>query len=176
MEYYDLAEDEFVLYKGFVWLRNKKDITEIILTNINFVLITKIKKLFGKEDVIVDVYPTEKIKYYKGEPQVIKNGKIVALYFLHDETEFMFESRNECGKFMNSALKLLTDKNKFERGVDKTKAAIKCVDNSLGVDSVEIVKTGAKFAFMNKTAIGNSAVKTVGAIKSLGFGRKKSDK
>lgn len=173
MEYYDLAEDEVVLYKGYVWLKNQKDITELILTNINFVLITKIRKLFGKDEIVVDVYPAEEIKFYKGEPQVIRNGKIVALYFLHDETEFMFEARNECGRFMNAALKLLTDKNKFERAVDKTKGAIKCVDDSLGVDSVGIVKSGARFAFMNRKAIGSGAAKTVGAIKSLGFGKKK---
>ena len=47
MEHYDLEEDEVVLYKGKVSLQNQKGITELILTNINFVLITKQKKLFS---------------------------------------------------------------------------------------------------------------------------------
>lgn len=165
MEYYDLAEDEVVLYKGSVLLKDKKGTTELVLTNINFVLITKIKKLLAKDEVVVDVYPTNEIKIYEGTPQVLKKGNLVELYFFHEETEFTFESGNECRKFMNAALKLLTHKNKFERAVDKTKGAIHCVDESLGVDSVGIVKSVAT----NKTVVG----KIGGAIKHIGFGKKK---
>ncbi|MBQ4541367.1 MAG: hypothetical protein IJA23_00795 [Clostridia bacterium] len=165
MEFYDLDEDEVVLYKGCVALKDQKGITELILTNKNFVFITKIKKLFAKDEVVVDEFPTNEVKIYNGEYQVLKKGNIVEIYFLHDEIEFAFEIGNECRKFMNSVLKLLTSKNKFERVVDKTKEAIHCVDNSLGVDSVGIVKSVAT----NKTVVG----KIGGAIKHIGFGKKK---
>ena len=64
MENYDLEQDEVVLYKGNVSLKKKKGITELVLTNINFVLITKRKRLFTKPQVFVDTYPIEEIKYY----------------------------------------------------------------------------------------------------------------
>ena len=86
MEYYDLEEDEVVLYKGKVSLQNQKGITELILTNINFVLITKQKKLFSKEQVSVETYAVNEIKCYNGNPQVIKKGNLIELYFLNDET------------------------------------------------------------------------------------------
>ena len=164
MEYYDLDEDEVVLYKGNVALKNQKGITELVLTNKNFVFITKIKKLFAKDEVVVDEFPINEVKIYNGEYQVLKKGNVVEIYFFHNEIEFAFEAGNECRKFMNAALKLLTTKNKFERAVDKTKSAIQCVDTSLGVDSVGMVKKAATGVVTHKTVIG----KAFGAIKSIG--------
>ena len=132
MEHYDLEEDEVVLYKGKVSLQNQKGITELILTNINFVLITKQKKLFSKEQVSVETYAVNEIKCYNGNPQVIKKGNLIELYFLNDETEFTFDSRNEARKFVNATLTLLTNKSAFERGAEKVKGTISTIDNTFG--------------------------------------------
>ena len=170
MENYDLEQDEVVLYKGNVSLKKKKGITELILTNINFVLITKKKRLFAKEQVSVDTYPIDEIKYYKGNPQVIKKGHLIELYFLNDETEFTFESRNEARKFVSAALNLLTNKTTFERtlekGIDKVKGTISLVDDKLGVDSVGITKGAIKNGLIGKTTnvIGNG-IKAIGHLK-----------
>ena len=73
---------------------------------------------------------------------------------------------------MNAALKLVTHKNKFERAIEKTKGAIECVDNSLGVDSVDMVKRAATGVVVHRSAIG----RTFGAIKNIGFGKRKEEK
>lgn len=169
MENYDLDESEVVLYKGDVTLKDQKGITQLILTNINFVFITKVKKMFAKDEVIVDVYSADEIKFYNQVPQVLKRGNVIELYFLHSEIEFVFSSGNECRKFMDAALKLLTHKNKFERVAGKVMAARQCVDSSFNIDSVGMVKSAAKGAIEHKSVIG----KTFGVIKNIGFGKKK---
>lgn len=167
MENYDLEESEVVLYKGKVSLTNQKGITELILTNINFVLITKHKKLFSKEQVNVETFPIEEIKFYNGVPQIIKKGHLIELYFLNEETEFTFESRNEARKFVSAALNLLTHKTTFERvfekGVDKVKGTIEMVDKKLGIDTVEITKGAIKNGIIGKTTnVIGSGVKVIG--------------
>lgn len=169
MENYDLEENEVVLYKGNVSLTKQKGITELILTNINFVLITKYKKLFSKEQVSVETYPIEEIKYYNGIPQIIKKGHLIELYFLNEETEFTFESRNEARKFVNATMKLLTHKTAFERvvenGIDKVKGTIDIVDNKLGVNTVEITKGAIKNGVVGKTTnVIGKGLKTIGKI------------
>lgn len=151
MENYELEQDEVVLYKGKVSLPQLKGETELILTNYNFVLITKQKKLFSKEKLFVETYPVVEIKFYKGVPQVLKKGHLVELYFLNDETEFTFESGSECRKFVNVSMNLLTNKNLFERSVDKIKSSISIVDNSLGINSKSIAETAIKNGVIGKT-------------------------
>lgn len=170
MEHYDLEESEVVLYKGNVSLKKKKGITELVLTNINFVLITRRKRLFSKEQVDVETFPIDEIKYYKGNPQVIKKGHLIELYFLNDETEFTFESRNEARKFVSATLNLLTNKTTFERtlekSIDKVKGTISLVDDKLGVDSVGITKGAIKNGFIGRTTnvIGNG-IKAISHLK-----------
>lgn len=169
MENYDLEECEVVLYKGKVTLPKEKGNTELLLTNINFVLITKRKKLFSKEQVNVETYPVTEIKYYKGNPQVIKKGKLIELYFLNDETEFVFESRNEARKFVTASLNLLANKNTFtrvfEKSVDTVKDTISVVDNKLGINSVEITRNAVKNGIIGKTtSIIGDGVKFIGHI------------
>ncbi|MGN0798633.1 MAG: hypothetical protein ACI4L7_03635 [Christensenellales bacterium] len=167
MENYDLQQDEVVLYKGKVVLKQKKGITELILTNKNFVLITTKKKLFAKAEVFVDTYPVKEIKYYKDNPQVIRKGQLIELYFLNDETEFMFESKSEARIFVSTALNLLTNKTTFERtflkGSDKIKNTISMVDKSLGVDTVGIAKNVIKNGMLGKTTnVIGKGVKVIG--------------
>ena len=165
MEHYDLEEDEVVLYKGKVSLQNQKGITELILTNINFVLITKQKKLFSKEQVSVETYAVNEIKCYNGNPQVIKKGNLIELYFLNDETEFTFDSRNEARKFVNATLTLLTNKSAFERGAEKVKGTISTIDNTFGIDSMSITGNVIKNGVVGKTAnVLGKGIKTISNI------------
>jgi len=165
MENYDLAQDEVVLYKGNVSLPKQKGITQLILTNINFVLITIKKKLCSKPQVNVDIYSVNEIKYYNDTPQVIKKGNLIELYFLTDEVEFTFASGNEARKFVNATLTLLTNKSSFVRRAEKVKNTISMIDNSLGIDSVGLAKNIIKNGTVVKTAstIGKG-VKTIGKI------------
>ena len=166
MKNYELDEDEVVLYKGKVDLKERKGNTELILTNKNIVLATEIKKIFSKEEVFVDIYSVGEVKDYEGKPQVLKKGNLIEIYLLHEEVEFSFDSGSECRKFMDAVLKLITHKNKFERGVDKVNSAIASVDKSLGVNSKEIAGNIVTSGGVGKTAkvIGGVA-KAIGSIK-----------
>jgi len=151
MEYYDLEENEVVLFKGEVELNNKKGLTEFILTNINFVFITKQKKLFSKPQINIETYQVNELKYYNGSPQVIKKGNLIELYFLNDEIEFRFDSRNEARKCVNAILNLLTDKTTFERTAEKVKNSISVVDKTFGIDSLKLTGDAIKGGVFGKT-------------------------
>lgn len=165
MENYDLEENEVVLYKGKVLFPNTKGTTEIILTNINFVLITKQKKIFAKEQVVVDTYAVNEIKYYNNQPQVIKKGNLIELYFLDDEIEFEFEARNEARKFVNATLNLLTNKTAFERNAEKVKNTISVIDNTLGIDTrgmtANVIKNGIVGQASNMFGKGVTAISKI---------------
>ena len=163
MENYDLEENEVVLYKGNVSLSNQKGFTQLILTNINFVLITKQKKIFGKDQVNVETYAVNELKYYNDSPQVIKKGNLIELYFLSEEVEFSFDSRNEARKFVNATLTLLTNKSTFERNAEKVKETISVIDNTLGIDSVGMTSNVTKNGVVGKaTDVISKSVKAIG--------------
>lgn len=48
--------------------------TELILTNKNIVLITRIKKIFAQEQLSVEVFPLVDVKVYDGMPQIKHNN------------------------------------------------------------------------------------------------------
>lgn len=165
MEHYDLDETEVVLYKGNVTLPNLKGDTQLILTNINLVLITRVKKLLAKEQVSVESYPMNEIKYYRDIPQVLRKGNLLELYFLHEEVEFSFNSSSDARKFVNATLTLLTNKTNFERKAEKVKSTISTLDNSLGINSKNITTNLLANNVVGKTmgSIGKG-IKTVGKI------------
>ena len=138
MENYILKENEVVFYKGQVSRKNQKGSTEIILTNIKLVFINKHKKLFAKENVIIEEYNINKIKYFNNTPQVFKKGNLIEIYLLGEEIFFTFNSRNESKKFFNSLLNYLTNKTTFQRTVEKINSTIATVDETLEIDSKQI--------------------------------------
>lgn len=165
MKHYVLDEDEVPLYKGKVERKEKSGETELVLTNKRFIFVTITQNEFMSEIVSVNEYSVSEVKEYKGIHQVLRKGNVVEIYFLHDEVEFAFEKGSECKKFISAALETLTSKNKFRRAVDKVSkvnAEREYLDETLHIDSVGIVKNAAK-------GIG----KTFGAIKNIGFGKKK---
>ena len=82
MKNYDLEENEVVFYKGQVSQKNKKETTEVVLANINLVFINKYKKLFSKEQITVDTYPINEIKYFRYRQ------------FKNQKTELVFAKKN----------------------------------------------------------------------------------
>lgn len=136
---------------GGVTLNNKKGDTQLVLTNLNVIFITRYKKLFSQEEVDVQSYPIENIKIYKGIPQVKSNAKTVEIYLKETEIEFEFESKKELNKFMSEINKLITGKTAFERNAEKVKGAISVVNDTVGFDVVEetkdVVKNGVPGIF-----------------------------
>lgn len=145
MDNYELKENEVVLYKGEITLLDSDEITQLVLTNINIVFITKYKNSVEGE-INVETYPVDKIKMYQGVPQIKTKADVVEIYFTSTEKEFTFVSKTELHKFMSSAIKLITGKTKVERGAEKLKHAIEVIDDTLGVDIVgatgKVIKSG----------------------------------
>lgn len=152
MKNYELSADEVVLYKGNTTLKDKKGMTELVLTNLNIVFITTHKKLFSKEDVVVDSYPVNDIKIYKGIPQLVTKGNVVEVYLLSCEKEVCFNSKCELIKFVNAVNDLLTQKTLSERCAEKVKKTIGLVNDTLGIDSVNAVSNIVKDGFVGTTA------------------------
>lgn len=140
MENYSLQSDESVIYKGDVSLIDKNGSTNMILTNLNIVLVTKNKKLFQKEEVEIETYPIEDIKIYDNVPQIKIEGDVVEIYFTSIEKKVRFYSKIELHKFVNAAVKLLTGKSMAKRGAEKIKSAVNLVDNTLGINTIDTVK------------------------------------
>ena len=150
MENYKLREDETKLYEGDITLSDKRGITQLILTNLNVVFITKcIDNNFSDVEVDVETFSKEDIKIYQGKPQIKVNGDIVEIYFLSTEKKFKFNSKNELNKFLKCAIDVTTGKTKAERGAEKVKKVINLVDTTLGIDTVKVVGDTLKNGLAN---------------------------
>lgn len=79
---YHLKADEANLFEAEVLVEGKQKDSELLLTNLNLVLVTRTKKLFSKEEMTTDIYPMNELKMYEGKPQIKqKGGKKVQLFF-----------------------------------------------------------------------------------------------
>ena len=152
MERYQLQSDETVLYEGEVIKvdKYKKEsfmdsfstppTTELILTNKNIVLTTRIKKMFAKEQINVEVFSLTDIKIYDDMPQVKQNKINVEIYLTLGEIYLDFHSKLEATKFYQVAIQTLTGKSLATRGAEKVKGGISLVDDTLGINTVDTVK------------------------------------
>ena len=140
MEHYSLQADEAVLYKGAVTCKGAGNNIEFILTNLFLVFVIKTKKIFSKEEIKVEKYSVDDIKFYNDEPQIKQQGANVEIYLLNGEETVTFLSKNEANKFVSALLELLTGKTKLQRTADKAKSTVDAVDNTFGIDTVGTVK------------------------------------
>lgn len=140
MTNYTLQQNETVLYQGNVSLEKRNGTVEIILTNLNLVFVITTRKFLAKSQVDVETYPVEEIKIYNNTPQIKQKNSRVEIFLTCGEIVATFDSMFEAGKFINSALRLLTGKSMAERSADKVKGAVGLVDNTLGINTVGTVK------------------------------------
>lgn len=140
MTNYTLQPNETVLYQGNVSIEKRSGTVEMILTNLNLVFIITTRKFLAKSQVDVETYPVEEIKIYNNAPQIKQKNARVEIFLTGGEIVANFESMFEAGKFVNSALRLLTGKSMAERGADKFKGAVGLVDDTLGINTVNTVK------------------------------------
>lgn len=147
MKQYFLEEDEVVLYKGWVTLCNQNGLINLKLTNKNIIL--------SSDTDEVKVYLVNDIKIYQEEPQIKINGKNVEIYLKSEELEISFESKNELKKFVNEATKLITGKSVIMHKVEKAKAVVEYVEETLGVDMATVV---------NGAVNNNKVAKSVGVV------------
>ena len=140
MTNYALQPNEIILYQGNVSIEKRNGTVEMILTNLNLVLIITVRKFLAKAQVDVETYPIQEIKIYNNEPQIKQKNARVEIFLTSGEIAANFDSMFEAGKFVNSALRLLTGKTMAERSADKFKGAVGLVDDTLGINTVGTVK------------------------------------
>ena len=140
MTNYALQPNETILYQGNVSIEKRNGTVEMILTNLNLVLIITVRKFLAKAQVDVETYPIQEIKIYNNEPQIKQKNARVEIFLTCGEIVANFDSMFEAGKFVNSALRLLTGKTMAERSADKFKGAVGLVDDTLGINTVGTVK------------------------------------
>ena len=147
MENYNLQANETVLFKGEVQLVSgkRKSKAELLLTNLNFVFIEKIKK-FLSTMVDVETYDVKDVKLYDEKYQIIRNKKQVDVYFLTGEKFIEFSSVKTAKEFTDVALKLVSGYSKLVRGVKKVQKSINETNEALDIDVVNIVKKTAVVA------------------------------
>lgn len=141
MKDYALQPNENILYSGSVVFATKNAQVECTLTNLNIVFVITTKKLFAKGQVHVDTYPVSEIKIYNDVPQIKHKGLQVEIFLTSGEVSMSFPTKREAPKFVNAAWQLITGKSMAERGSDKVKSMVGLVDNALGINTVEAVKS-----------------------------------
>ena len=178
MEHYTLQEDEVILYHGIVSLlpdgkkqktsQNKKTEVESILTNLNFVFITKVKQLLKKEMVNVETYSISEVKFYRDNPHIIKKGKVVELYLKSCEKFIEFPNTKETKTFSDTALRLVSGKSKFVRSVKNAQKEIQETNEALNIDIVDIASKAGTIA-ANVAIEASGAKNATRATKLLGM-------
>lgn len=137
---YAMKEDEVVLYKGQAKVDDSQHFSDILLTNVNLVITTRIKKIFAKDEVYTQVFPLSELKVYQNTPQLKQKGNKVELFFANKNIVIEFSSLLAPHKFVNELTKLLTGKTASERGADKVKGFVGIVDDTLGIDTIGAIK------------------------------------
>ncbi len=182
MEHYTLQPDEAVLYRGEAHVKQggKNCKADVLLTDKFFVFIVKQKKFLVKEEVTVESFAIDTVKTHKEQPNVIRKGALVEIYFIGGEKFVEFPSKGEAKKFVSVALNLLTNKSTLIRGIDKTKKTVADVGDALGVDketAVGVAKLGLKAIIQKKLGNNTKQLDTKETIKTPeGLFRRKETK
>ena len=141
MRNYKLKEDEVVLYKGKAYRNTKgRKIAEVLFTNLFFVVEIENDSLVGEGDSEIFAYPIEEIKIYKGKLQIIRKDAQVEVYAKSGEEYLEFLSKAEAKKFVDKAWEEITNKTKTQRRIDKVKETVDYVDETFGIDTIQITK------------------------------------
>ncbi len=139
MESYKLQSNEVILFEGSISLKGNNDSHMLLLTNLNIVIETTIKKMFKKAETSLLIYPITDVKVYNGEPQIKQKFCDVSVFLESNELLLTFDSIFAARKFISKAVELVTGKTTSERGAEKVRSAIGLVDDTLGIDTMGTV-------------------------------------
>lgn len=135
MENFALAANEVLLYKGTAAEADApEDVFELRLTNLQLVFIRK-------GGVNVAAFPVSDIKIYREVPQIRQKKRSVELFLVGGEKLLLFKNSLDAARFTDAAFELLTGKTKIARGAGKVKKTIDDVNEALGVNILEEVRS-----------------------------------
>lgn len=171
MNNYALTNDETIIYHGEVLVltagkkvgERKSTLAEIVLTNLNLIIKTNVKKMFSTS-VETRIFKVEDIKIYNDAPQITRDKKNVDICLNGAELFLAFDKEKEAKEFCDKALRLVSGNSKFVRAVKKTQKAVQETNEALDIDIVEIAK-GTTVAVAN-------AVVAASGISGAGKGTK----
>lgn len=169
MQDYKLLADEVLLFNS------SSDQRELLLTNLNLVFITRVKKLFAKEQVCVETVPTKNIKIYNDDPQIKQNDCQVEIFLVEGECDFTFATKQEARKFINAVRELLTGKTSGVRRAEIIREKVDRIGDAIGANPINLaagIVGGAVGGGIGKALI-NSVKDSVFA-KSSGDGTQQS--
>lgn len=139
MNQYTLAHDEVVLFKGSANFNGSGTSSEVFLTNLNLVQITRTKKLFAQETIDIKTYPTDEIKVYNGTPQVKQLGGKVEMYFTSTELMVDFGNLLIARKFVGIVYDFVSGTSGAQRSAEKVRGAVGVIDTALGINTIGTV-------------------------------------
>lgn len=151
MENYILQENETILFRGSAILlpngksSKKEEEQDVLLTNLNIVFISKIKKLFRTVSE-VSVFSVSDVKIYDESIQIIRRKSIVDIYLKSREVFADFKKEKYAKEFCDKALKLISGHSKFVRSVKKTQKIINETNEALDIDVIDVAKNTAAVA------------------------------
>lgn len=148
MEHYSLQSNEAVLFEDDIIIQNSKADNHLILTNINIVIVSTVRKVFKKDEVTTFIYPVAEIKVYNGVPQITQKKGKITVYLLNGELNFSFYSNSKAVKFMGKMTDLITGKSIAQRGAGKVKNAIGLVDDTLGINTMGTLSSAIENGFV----------------------------
>ena len=159
MENYTLQENETILFRGtaIILPDGKKSKNEeehdVLLTNLNIVLIGKIKKLFKTVNT-VSVHSVSDVKIYDETVQIVRRKAVVDIYLKSGEVFADFKKEKCAKEFCDKALKLISGYSKFVRSVKKTQKVINETNEALDIDVVDMAKGAATFVCEATVGVG----------------------
>ena len=159
MKEYVLKDNETILFRGNAILmpngkriETDKEKCDVVLTNLNIVLIEKVKKLFRTVNQ-ANVFSVSDVKIYDETIQIIRRKAIVDIYLKKGELFLDFEKEKAAKEFCDKALKLISGNSKLVRAVKKAQKAIRETNEALDIDMVGIAKSAATVACETVVAI-----------------------
>lgn len=144
MKKYKLSENEVVLFRGVVSFVNDWDElnststynTELLLTNINFVLMTENDLV----DSIPQIFSVNEIKVYDNKIQILRKKNTIEIYHKSGEIYLKFELEKNAKEFCDKVLKIHSGYTKFVRSVKTAEKVIKDNTEPLGINAKQTAK------------------------------------
>ena len=135
-----LFEDEVVLYEGTATSNTYKGNLNITLTSYRIV-VEKEKGIFKKEIELLDTISLESIKIHNDTAQIKQKGNSAEIQTKEKNITLSFSGIFEARKFVGKTVDATTGTTLAKRSSEKVKSAFNMIDDTLGVDTRDTIKS-----------------------------------
>ena len=135
---YKIDKDEVILYEGIAGYNKNYINHNIILTSKKIIIELK-KGLFKKTKELINILELKDIKKYNDNYQVTQKSNEIKIQSVNENISLFMMSTIEAKKIQTKIMDLLTNTTIIDRSTKKIKDTINTIDDTLGVNSKEIV-------------------------------------